>query len=39
MKAIIYRRHGGPEVIELADVEPPKVHVTTPSWSGSEPPP
>ncbi|WP_089105082.1 NADP-dependent oxidoreductase [Streptomyces hyaluromycini] len=27
MKAIIYRRYGGPEVPELAEVEPPKVHV------------
>ncbi|MFE4964194.1 NADP-dependent oxidoreductase [Streptomyces sp. NPDC056660] len=27
MQAIIYRRYGGPEVLELAEVEPPKVHV------------
>ncbi|TRO55727.1 NADP-dependent oxidoreductase [Streptomyces sp. IB201691-2A2] len=27
MQAIIYRRYGGPEVLELVDVEPPKLHV------------
>jgi NADPH:quinone reductase-like Zn-dependent oxidoreductase len=27
MKAIVYRRYGGPEVLELADVAPPKMHV------------
>ena len=27
MKAIVYHRYGGPEVLELADVAPPKVHV------------
>ncbi|MFD8819859.1 NADP-dependent oxidoreductase, partial [Streptomyces sp. NPDC059627] len=27
MQAIVYRRYGGPEVLELAEVKPPKVHV------------
>jgi NADPH:quinone reductase-like Zn-dependent oxidoreductase len=27
MKAIVYHRYGGPEVLELADVAPPKVNV------------
>jgi NADPH:quinone reductase-like Zn-dependent oxidoreductase len=27
MKAIVYHRYGGPEVLELTDVAPPKVHV------------
>jgi NADPH:quinone reductase-like Zn-dependent oxidoreductase len=27
MKAVVYYRYGGPEVLELADVAPPKMHV------------
>ncbi|MGX7681276.1 NADP-dependent oxidoreductase [Jatrophihabitans sp. DSM 45814] len=27
MKAVVYHRYGGPEVLELAEVAPPKVHV------------
>jgi NADPH:quinone reductase-like Zn-dependent oxidoreductase len=27
MKAIVYHRYSGPEVLELADVAPPKMHV------------
>jgi NADPH:quinone reductase-like Zn-dependent oxidoreductase len=27
MKAVVYHRYGGPEVLELADVAPPKMHV------------
>jgi NADPH:quinone reductase-like Zn-dependent oxidoreductase len=27
MKAMVYRRYGGPEVLELAELPPPKTHV------------
>ena len=27
MKAVVYYRYGGPEVLELTDVAPPKMHV------------
>jgi NADPH:quinone reductase-like Zn-dependent oxidoreductase len=27
MKAVVYHRYGGPEVLELVDVAPPKMHV------------
>jgi NADPH:quinone reductase-like Zn-dependent oxidoreductase len=27
MKAVVYHRYGGPEVLELAEVAPPKIHV------------